>query len=122
MHVGSNRPRRVAGLLQKELAPLIQQELNDPRIKDITLTTIEMSRDLSNARVFVTTLEGGEAGKKAVNALNKATSFLRKKLKDRLELRGVPNLRFVYDESVERGANLSALIDQARRDDQDKND
>lgn len=114
----SNRPRRVAGLLQKELAPMIQQELNDPRIKDVTLTTIEMSRDLSSARVFITTLEGGEASQRVVNALNKAVPYIRKQLKGRLELRGIPAIRFVYDESVERGANLSALIDRARHDDQ----
>ena len=122
MQIESNRPRRVAGLLQKELAPLIQQELSDPRVKDITLTTIEMSRDLSRARVFITSLAGADAAEKAVKVLNKATPYLRKQLKGRLELRGIPNLRFVYDESVERGANLSALIDRAREDDQDKND
>lgn len=122
MQTESNRPRRVAGLLQKELAPLIQQELSDPRVKDLTLTMVEMSRDLSRARIFITSLEGAEGGKKAVKVLNKATSYLRRQLKGRLELRGVPNLHFVYDESVERGANLSALIDRARADDQDKNE
>ena len=118
MHAVSNRPRRVAGLLQKELAPIIQQELNDPRIRNITLTTVEVSRDLKSARVYITTLEGVDAGKEAVVALNKAKPYLKKQLKDRLELRAVPDLRFIYDESVERGANLSALIDRARRDDQ----
>ena len=119
MRTESNRPRRVAGLLQKELAILIQQELADPRVKDITLTAVEMSRDLSNARVFITSMSGAESAKEAVGALNKAASFLRKHLRGRLDLRGVPNLKFVYDESVERGANLSALIDRARREDQE---
>lgn len=114
----SNRPRRVAGLLQKELAPMIQQELNDPRIRNITLTTVEVSRDLKSARIFVTALEGADVAKEAVAALNKAKPYLKKQLKGRLELRGIPDLRFIYDESVERGANLSALIDRARRDDQ----
>jgi len=120
MGTESNRPRRVAGLLQKELAILIQQELADPRVQDITLTAVEMSRDLSNARVFLTSMKGADAAKEAVEALNKASSYLRKHLRQRLDLRGVPNLIFKYDESVERGANLSALIDRARRDDQDK--
>ena len=119
MRTESNRPRRVAGLLQKELAILIQQELADPRVKDITLTAVEMSRDLSNARVFITSMSGAESAKEAVGALNKAASFLRKQLRGRLDLRGVPNLKFIYDESVERGANLSALIDRARREDQE---
>lgn len=119
MPTESNRPRRVAGLLQKELAPLIQRELNDPRIKDITLTTIDVSRDLKNARVYITLLAGKETGKEAVAALNHAVPFMRKQLRGRLDLRGVPNLKFIYDESVERGANLSALIDRARREDQE---
>jgi len=108
----------VAGLLQKELAPIIQQELNDPRIKNITLTAVEVSRDLKSARIFVTALEGADVAKEAVATLNKAKPYLKKQLKGRLELRGIPDLRFIYDESVERGANLSALIDRARRDDQ----
>ena len=119
MGTESNRPRRVAGLLQKELAILIQQELADPRVKNITLTAVEMSRDLSSARVFITSMTGAESAQQAVTALNKASSFLRKNLRGRLDLRGVPNLKFVYDESVERGANLSALIDRARREDQE---
>ena len=119
MRTESNRPRRVAGLLQKELAILIQQELADPRVKDITLTAVEMSRDLSNARVFITSMKGAESAQQAVTALNRASSFLRKQLRGRLDLRGVPNLKFVYDESVERGASLSALIDRARREDQE---
>ena len=119
MPTESNRPRRVAHLLQKELAVLIQQELADPRVKEITLTAVEISRDLSNARVFITAMQGADAAKEAIGALNNAASYLRKHLRGRLDLRSVPNLKFVYDESVERGANLSALIDRARREDQE---
>lgn len=116
MRTESNRPRRVAGLLQKELAPLIQQELSDPRVHDITVTAVEVSRDLASARVYVTG-HADQDMKEMVAVLNKAKSFLKRQLRGRLELRGVPDLRFVHDESVERGANLSALIDKARADD-----
>lgn len=123
MHQDSNRRRRVAELLKRELAVLIQHELNDPRIQGVTLTATEVTRDLSSAKVYFTCLAGAHSVKPRVTALNKAAPFLRRQLMGRLELRGVPALRFFYDESVERGAALSSLIDSARsQDKQDETD
>lgn len=118
MHQDSNRQRRVAELLKRELAVLIQHELNDPRVQGVTLTATEVTRDLSSAKVYFTSLAGAHRAKPCVAALNKAAHFLRRQLMERLELRGVPALRFFYDESVERGAALSSLIDSARSQDE----
>ncbi len=123
MYQDSNRRRRVAELLKRELAVLIQHELNDPRIQGVTLTATEVTRDLSSAKVYFTCLAGAHSVKPRVTALNKAAPFLRRQLMGRLELRAVPALRFFYDESVERGAALSSLIDSARsQDKQDETD
>lgn len=116
-HQRSNRRRRVAELLKRELAVLIQQELNDPRIQGVTLTATEVARDLSSAKVYFTCHANTRSVNPCTTALNKAAHFLRRQLMDRLALRGVPRLRFYYDESIERGTALSSLIDSARSQD-----
>ncbi|HLQ25855.1 MAG TPA: 30S ribosome-binding factor RbfA [Acidiferrobacterales bacterium] len=113
------RSRRVAALLKRELAALMQRELNDPRTAKATLTGVDVAPDLSHAKVYVTHLVGRERGHEIVAALNKAEGFVRRRLAGRIKLRVVPELRFLYDESVERGMAISALIDRARAQDRD---
>lgn len=119
MHNQSYRRQRVAELLKRELAFLIQHELSDPRVYGVTLTGAEVARDLSTAKIYFTCLSGADRAGQAVAALNKATSFLRRQLMGRLILRGVPELHFLYDESVEKGVALSSLIDRAIAEDRD---
>ena len=120
MHQETNRPRRVAHLLQREVADLIRREVNDPRVQHVTITSVDVSRDLSQAKVYFTCMDADSDASAVEKALNNAKGYLRHHLKERLDLRGVPNLRFVYDESVERGAHISELIDRAvRRDSED---
>jgi ribosome-binding factor A len=113
------RSRRIAALLKRELATLIQVELNDPRTSKATLTGVDVAPDLSHAKVYVTHLAGKEHEREIVKALNKAEGFLRRRLAARIKLRVVPELRFLYDESVERGIAMSVLIDRARAQDDD---
>ncbi|MDX1486631.1 MAG: 30S ribosome-binding factor RbfA [Acidiferrobacterales bacterium] len=113
MRGDSNRRRRVAELLRRELATLIHHELNDPRAHGVTITAVDVSPDLSSAKVYLTTLAAPEAAKKSVVALNHAAEYLRHRLIERLVLRGVPHLRFRYDESIERGRVLTDLIERA---------
>lgn len=113
------RTRRIGALLQRELAATLRADLDDPRVGKVTLTAVDVAPDLSHANVFVTALEGAERGREMVSALNKAGGFLRRQLAGRVELRTVPELRFIYDESVERGVALAHLIDQARAQDED---
>lgn len=117
MHNQSHRQQRVAELLKRELAFLIQRELNDPRVYGVTLTEVELTRDLSTARIYFACPGGADDARREAAALNKAAGFLRRQLRSRLVLRGVPDLRFCYDESIEKGAALSSLIDRAVAED-----
>ena len=107
------RGRRVADQIQRELSEIIRLELKDPRVGLVTITDVEVSQDNAHAKVFFTALGEPVQQEAAVRALNHATGFLRSELAQRLKLRTVPQLRFIYDISVERGMRLSELIDQA---------
>lgn len=116
-----DRSRRVAEQIQRELAVIIQQELTDPRVSSmVTVSAVELSRDFKHAKVFITSLDDTHNHNDTVAALQHAAGFLQHELGHRLVMRTIPRLHFVYDESIERGTNLSALIDQALKDDQDK--
>ena len=106
------RPLRIAELLQRELSMLIARELSDPRVGRLTITSVDVAPDMSHAKVFFTHLSGVGDAQQTVSGLNHA-GFLRNALKNRVQLRVIPELRFVYDESVEKGVALSHLIDQA---------
>jgi ribosome-binding factor A len=110
---GSQRLRRVADQIQKELSALLHAELKDPRVGMITLTGVEVSPDLAHAKVFFTTLGDAEALARTEAGLKRAAGFLRSELGHRLKLRVTPEIRFVHDASVERGARLSKLINDA---------
>jgi ribosome-binding factor A len=108
-----SRATRLAEQIQRDLAQLIRLEVKDPRVGLVTVTDVEVSRDLSHAKVFVTALAGEQAALESIAALTRASGFLRRRLAQALKTRTVPELHFVYDESVERGARLSRLIDEA---------
>tara|TARA_B100001059_G_C17831385_1_gene584888 strand:+ start:1831 stop:2292 length:462 start_codon:yes stop_codon:yes gene_type:complete len=135
----SSRGQRVADQIQRELATLIQLEVRDPRVGMVSITGIDLSRDLAHAKVFITVLDtvttnGAIANlisaeeddldliqvQDNVKALNKAAGFLRSLLSKRLALRAVPKLRFFYDASIENGQRLSGLIDDALTADQEQ--
>jgi len=109
------RSHRVADFIQREISDLIRTELKDPRVSEmITVSSVEVSRDLGTAKIHYTIM-GAEPGERedTEKALKNAAGFLRKKLAPRLNTRSVPQLRFYYDDSIERGAHMSALIDDA---------
>ncbi len=111
-----SRTRRVAELVQRELAKLLANQVNDPRIGFVTVTGVELSKDLKHAKVYVTRLnqEDDSASKEQlIAALTHASGFLRRELSHDLNLRVSPNFRFVYDTSVENGNQLSKLIENA---------
>jgi ribosome-binding factor A len=112
------RASRLAEQIQRDLAEIVRLELKDRRVGMITLTGVELSADQSHAKVFFTSL--GDAGERQHTqvALDHAAGFLRSQLAHALKTRTVPQLHFVYDESVERGARLSRLIDEAVASDQ----
>lgn len=114
-----SRTQRVADQIQKELAQLIQFEMKDPRLGMVTVSAVEVSRDLAFADVYVSFLgvEDQEKIDLSLDILNQAVGFLRSNLAKAIRLRFTPRLRFHFDNSLSRGAYLSSLIDQARAKD-----
>jgi ribosome-binding factor A len=115
---GASQPRRgerIAEQIQRELVEVIRLELRDPRVKLVTITAVELSRDQSHAKVFFTVLGADGEQQETQEGLQRASGFLRSALAHRLSTRTVPELHFEYDTSIERGVRLSALIDEAVR-------
>jgi ribosome-binding factor A len=117
MHKISNRPERVAELLRREIARLLAREVHDEAVHGVTITDAEVARDLKSARVYFSLLAGKAASAPAARALNRAAGFLRHALRHRLSMKNIPELRFFFDDSLERGAHMDRLIDQALRRD-----
>lgn len=111
------RTRRIGEQIRRELAEIIRDELRDPRLALISMTSVEVSRDLAHARIYVTLLGDPAERTERVSELNHAAPLLRRELGRRMHIRTVPKLEFRYDEVIERAAQLSALIDTAVADD-----
>ena len=111
------RARRVADQIQRELPELIRQEVKDPRVGMLTITEVEVNRDMEFAKVFFTTLGGEPEHAACLQGLQRASGFLRSQLSHRMQLRVVPKLTFVYDRSVEYGMQLTHLIEAAVAED-----
>ncbi len=107
-----SRTRRVSELVRRNLAHLIATEVKDPRVGMVSITKVDVSRDLRHARVYVTRIGASAESAEAMAALNHAAGFLRRELSHRVDLKNCPALRFEYDDSVEKGVQLSALIDR----------
>ncbi len=112
---GSARRSRIQAELQRVLADLIAREVRDPRVGNVTITAVEVAADMSYARVFfVPFAKDSPASAAAVqDGLSRAAGFLRGEVGRRLSLRHAPQLRFELDKSIEYGARLSELIDDA---------
>lgn len=116
------RTDRVADFLKRELARLLQFEVRDPRVGMVSVTDVEVTRDLAHAKVFVTVMgkESAADAQESIEALNNASGFMRSQIASVSNTRTVPRLRFVYDASVVRGTRMSALIDEAVKMDRAK--
>ena len=113
MKRASQRPQRVGDQIQRELADLLANAVKDPRVGPVTITGVDVSGDLAHAIVRFTHLAGSDTGKAAAQALARTAGFLRSELSRRLNLYSVPQLSFVYDDSIESGIRMSQLIDEA---------
>ncbi|HQU79906.1 MAG TPA: 30S ribosome-binding factor RbfA [Azonexus sp.] len=109
---GFQRSDRVAEQVRRDLADLIQSELKDPRVGMISLTAVELTPDYAHAKVFFTTL-AAEHLEEVERGLKRAAGFLRRELGRRIHIHTLPELHFIYDNSLERGSSLSQLIDKA---------
>ncbi|MGH8495090.1 MAG: 30S ribosome-binding factor RbfA [Gammaproteobacteria bacterium] len=107
------RSQRLAGQILRNLSELIRAEVDDPRLKSVTLTEVKVSRDLSHARVYFSLFDPEQDTPAAQTALSRAAGFLRGRLAQSLTVRHMPELHFEHDESAARGARLDALIAEA---------
>jgi len=110
------RSARVSSQMQKELAVILQREINDPKLGFITINEVELSKDLAVAKVYLTVLNVGEQGKKDnINRLNELAPVIRHALAKRMRLRHISELRFYYDDSFETGMRVSELLSNPDR-------
>ncbi len=115
-----NRSRRVGELIQRELATMLMREIKDPRLSMVSITAVDVTRDLGLARVYYTVINSASDNTLLDNVkqgLDKASGFLRHELGQHIQLRIVPKLEFRYDTSVEHGARLTQLIDSVIEED-----
>jgi len=104
------RSHRVADFIQRELSGMIRTEVRDPRVSPmLTISSVEVSRDLSVAKVYWSVLDTEEQAETQA-ALKRASGFLRRRLAREMQIRSVPELRFHHDDSLAHGAHMSALI------------
>lgn len=115
----SGRDLRVADFIRDEIALIIQREMRDPRVGMVSVNEVRVSRDLSYADVYVSSLDAdNDAARGAlIEVLNKAAGYFRSELAKRHTMRTTPKPRFHYDELMERGPRLDALIEKAVRAD-----
>jgi len=116
-----NRADRVGAQMQRELALLLRDEAKNPRLAEVTIQEVRVTRDLSHAKVYFTVLDGKEAPL-FTEMLERAAGFLRRRLGQIMKVRTVPELHFVYDKSIEEGQRLAALIEQAVAADHSEDD
>jgi len=105
------RPERIAHLMRREVADILQSKMRDPRVSAmVSVTDVELTHDLSLARVYVGVLADAPERERVLEALRNAAGFVRHELGSRLDLREIPELRFEIDDSIARGARVDELL------------
>ena len=108
------RARRISDRILEELALILQKDANDPRLTMVTVTDVDLDRELAYATIYVSALGDDERRKEVLAALDSARGFLRSELAARIQLRTFPQLRFRWDASYQRGARIEELLDQLK--------
>lgn len=104
------RAKKVAKRIHEELAEILQREVSDPRLSLISVTGVEVDRELAYATIFVTALDSQDKLDEILSTIRGAAGFLRKQLAARIPLRSFPRLRFEYDASYDRGGRIDELL------------
>ena len=112
-----SRHQRLGNEVLRTLSELLRFETKDPRLRGVSLTSVDLSRDLSVAQVYFSLLNPDDSPDPVLEGLERASGFLRGKLGKAINVRHVPELRFIHDDSAEQGAHISRLIDSALRAD-----
>ncbi|NLM51808.1 MAG: 30S ribosome-binding factor RbfA [Firmicutes bacterium] len=116
--MSQQRAQRVSQELKKEISDILRHEIKDPRVTGlISVTDVDVSKDLSHAKIFVSVYGSEEEQQAALAALKKATGFIRSLVGSRIRLRHVPELTFQLDHSIAYGAHINQVLRQIRQDD-----
>jgi ribosome-binding factor A len=108
------RVRRIAERIRNDLAEVLQRSASDPRLAGLTVTDVEVDRELAYATIYITAVEGETRREEILQGLKHAGGFLRSSLAKRIPLRAFPQLRFRWDESLEQGSRIDALLKAVR--------
>lgn len=117
MRKNSIKNTRINMEVQRELSSIIRLEIKDPRIHPMTsVVAVEVTPDLKYCKAYVSVLGSEEAGKATIEGLKSAEGYVRRELAKRVNLRNTPEIRFILDQSIEYGVNMSHLIDEVTKD------
>lgn len=117
MRKNSIKNTRINMEVQRELSQIIRSEIKDPRIHPLTsVVAVEVTPDLKYCKAYISVLGDEEAGKATIEGLRSAVSFVRRELAHRVNLRNTPEIKFILDQSIEYGVNMSKLIDEVTKD------
>ncbi|MBF0118487.1 MAG: 30S ribosome-binding factor RbfA [Desulfobacterales bacterium] len=107
-----NRSERVGGLIKEVLSEVLQKNISDPRLKMITITEVKVSKDLKYARIYFAILGGGSKinQEQAYHGFKSAMGYFKRELGAKLDLRYMPELKFMYDESFDYGSKIDKLL------------
>lgn len=112
--MGYKRKDRVGDQIKKEVSQIIQRELKDPGIGFVTITDVELSDDLRNAKIFFSVLGDEQKKLDSSQALERAVSFVQHEIGRKMKLRYTPKIRFIYDHSLEKGAKIEKTLKELR--------
>ena len=107
------RSRKISSEMQKELSKILRDDINDPRLASdmiVSITAVEVTNDLSYADIYVSVLGNNEKKQDVIDAMEQAKGYMKKLIGERMRLRSMPEFRFKYDNSIERGAYMDKLI------------
>ena len=121
MRKNSIKNTRINGEVQRELSNIIRGEIKDPRINPLTsVVAVEVAPDLKTCKAFISVLGSEEAKQSTIRGLKSAEGYIRRQLAKNLNLRNTPEIRFILDESIEYGVNMSKLIDDVITEQEEK--
>ena len=115
--VEHKRTDRIADLILQELAEVLLRKVQDPRLSDITLTSVEVSADLRHAKIYYSLLGDDEKRSKVALGLESARGFVKRELGKRLQLRRIPDISFYFDASLEHGSHIDRLLADLKESD-----
>lgn len=113
-----SRAERIEELIRSDISEILRARVSDPRIGFVSITDVDLSPDLKNAKIYFSTIAASEKEKEnCIKGLQSATRFIRGELGKKLELRAMPTIEFIYDNSLERGSKVLTLINKVEEKD-----